>query len=110
MCIQLCKHIQGGLIIGGNCYMGSSLTGNLNLTTGLFEITNNHLRLNAVCSVSGGIIRSGGTFWASIDGNFQPSDGLVELTGTGASGQYISVHATNYFHDLTINRTNSIFI
>jgi hypothetical protein len=77
---------------------------------GLFEISNNHLRLNALCNVSGGTIRSGGTFWASIDGNFQPTGGVVELIGTGASGQYISVHANNYFHDLTINRTNMISI
>lgn len=87
-----------------------SVAGIFNLNDGLFEITNNHISMTAASNINGGTIRCGGSFIAIFDGTFQPTGGLVEFIGSGSTGQYISLHANNYFHDLTINRTNLIQI
>ncbi len=104
-------------ILGGGIFVCDEPTtslvevlGAFNMDAGTFEITDNHLKLNAVCSVNGGSIRSGGTFWATIDGNFQPTGGNVTLIGNGSTGQYIQVHPNNYFNDLIIDRSNVIQI
>ncbi|MEZ5195343.1 MAG: hypothetical protein R2764_02760 [Bacteroidales bacterium] len=46
---------------------------------GLFEITNNHISMLATTNVNGGIIRCGGSWLNSTDGNFQPTGGLQSL-------------------------------
>ncbi|MCF8367854.1 MAG: glycoside hydrolase [Bacteroidales bacterium] len=104
-------------ILGGGSYICdaptttiSTIYGLLELNDGLFEITNNHLKILGSTSINGGIIRSGGSFIATASGNFQPTAGSVELIGTGGTGQYIQMDAANYFYDLLIDRTNMIQI
>ncbi|MCD4731077.1 MAG: hypothetical protein K8R74_10775, partial [Bacteroidales bacterium] len=88
----------------------SYVAGTFNLDAGLFEISNNHISMSASTAINGGTIRTGGSFIANVDGNFQPSGGIVEFIGNGATGQYILLHANNYFYDVIINRTNTIMI
>jgi hypothetical protein len=84
--------------------------GTLTFNNGLFECTNNGFVLNNTANnISGGTIRAGGSFIASIAGVFHPTGGEVELTGSG-TGNYIQVTNGNYFNDLTINRTGTIQI
>jgi len=82
------------------------LNGNLTLINGLFEITNNSVRFNetATTSVSGGVIRSGGAFYATNPGVFQPSGGVVEIIGSHPDA-LVYCYNGNYFHNLLVNRT-----
>ncbi|MCD4730273.1 MAG: hypothetical protein K8R74_06725 [Bacteroidales bacterium] len=89
-----------------NCF----LFGTFNMDNGLFEITNNPLRIEGPSSINGGIIRVGSGFLAPIAGCFQPTGGSVELIGTGSINQFIKVDEANYFYDLVIDRTNTLDI
>ncbi|MCB0821917.1 MAG: exo-alpha-sialidase [Bacteroidales bacterium] len=104
-------------ILGGGTFMCDqpktsyvSMQGNLNLDNGIFEISDNHLNLPAVCTITGGTIRIGGSLFGTISGNFQPTGGTVEFISTGATGEYILMHPNNYFYNLTINRTNTMLL
>ncbi|MCB2219005.1 MAG: hypothetical protein KQI35_01330 [Bacteroidetes bacterium] len=86
--------------------------GTLNLTDGLFEISHNSFNLAPIAStnISGGTIRIGGSFQASLADNFQPTGGIVELVGDGPSDQMIVMKSSNHFHDLVINRINPVLL
>jgi hypothetical protein len=86
--------------------------GTLNLTDGLFEISHNSFNLAPIAStnISGGTIRIGGSFQASLADNFQPTGGIVELVGDGPSDQMIVMKSPNHFHDLVINRINPVLL
>ncbi|MCD4795912.1 MAG: hypothetical protein K8R49_01895, partial [Candidatus Cloacimonetes bacterium] len=80
-----------------------NIYGDLNLSAGLFEITNNSLQfVSGIHSVTGGTIRVGEIFYALNAGMFQPSNGEVEMSA-GYSGGIIVCRNGNYFHDLIIN-------
>ena len=103
--------ISGGSFVNDNAYYTSKawqdLNGTLNLSSGLFEIMHNSIWLGAdfVDNISGGIIRTGMTFRAQTAGTFEPSGGVVELTGSGTTGPSIHCQAGNYFNDLEIKST-----
>jgi len=105
--------IDGGSFISDAAYAKDrawqNLWGTMNLTDGLFEITNNHISIQSsfVDAITGGIIRCGGTFRATNAGTFEPSGGIVELTSND-TGYYISCTNGNYFNNLQINGTQSI--
>jgi hypothetical protein len=82
------------------------LNGNLTMNNGLFEITNNSVNFGstATTSVSGGIIRTGGAFYATHAGVFQPSGGVVEIIGSHPDA-LVYCYNGNYFHNLLVNRT-----
>jgi len=84
--------------------------GTLNLSSGLFEITNNSIYLQPGFNdnITGGTIRCGYTFWASDPGIFEPSNNTVELTGDGIP--YIQCDDGNFFNNLIINRTTDIVL
>ncbi len=103
-------HIQGGSFVADHPEPvppnWTNMNGVLNISEGLFELTNNHPRFNAsaITNISGGIIRTGGSFEAAFPGGFQPTGGMVELAGNG-SGVFEFLCANgNHFHDLMINR------
>jgi len=83
--------------------------GTLNMIDGLFEVTHNSIwfKSSSVNNISGGIIRTGGGFSVTGVGIFQPSGGIVELTGGNYIGNRISLYADNYFNNLLINRSYS---
>ena len=87
------------------------LYGTMNLSDGLFEITNNHISVknSFVDNITGGIIRCGGTFNATTAGTFEPSGGTVELT-SHSSGYYIQCTNGNYFYNLEVDVSPSIFL
>jgi len=82
------------------------LYGNLSLTTGLFEITNNsiHFEAGATTTISGGTIRTGGAFNAIDPGVFQPTGGVTEIIGDNTDVN-IYCYGGNYFYDLEILRS-----
>ena len=103
-------HIQGGSFVADHPEPvppnWTNMNGVLNISEGLFELTNNHPRFNpsAITDISGGIIRTGGSFEAAFPGGFQPTGGMVELAGNG-SGVFEFLCANgNHFHNLMINR------
>jgi hypothetical protein len=81
------------------------LNGNLTMPSGLFELTHNSIRFGttATTSVSGGILRTGGAFYAAEPGTFQPTGGVVELVGADLD-ELIYVGNGNYCHDFLVNR------
>jgi hypothetical protein len=81
------------------------INGTLNLTSGLFEITNNSPSFGTTAStnISGGIIRSGVGFNSSSTvGVFDPTGGVVEFTGVIPDGN-IFCFPGNWFYNLRIN-------
>ncbi|MCD4697131.1 MAG: glycoside hydrolase, partial [Bacteroidales bacterium] len=88
-----------------------NLYGTINLSNGLFEISHNSMRFGStsVNNISGGIMRTGFTFSALYAGTFQPTGGIVEFTGTGWDPR-IEMEASNYFNDILINRSESIYL
>jgi hypothetical protein len=86
-----------------------NLYGTINMSGGLFEITNNSIRFSStsVNNISGGTMRCGFAFYAVAANVFQPTGGVVELIGSN-SAPYIECDNGNYFYDLTINRGNPI--
>jgi hypothetical protein len=101
--------ISGGSVIsGGPEHLDwESYMGNLTLSSGLFEVTNNSILFNqySTTNVSGGVIRCGGAFHASFGdapGIFAPTGGVVEFIST--SGFYfIYCPVGNNFYDLRLN-------
>ncbi len=114
--------INGGSVIADQSFAKGSgpgdetkawqnLDGTINLSDGLFEISNNSMRFSStsVNNVSGGIIRCGYTFYVINAGVFQPTGGVVEFVGSTAS-PYINCSAGNYFNDLTIDRGAILYL
>ncbi len=98
--------INGGSFINDRPFSNNwtFINGQINMTAGLFELTNNHpyFTATAFADISGGILRTGGSFFA-VSGVFQPSGGVVEIT-ENAPGNSIFCHEGSYFHDLRIDR------
>ncbi|MBC8383974.1 MAG: hypothetical protein H8E57_00480, partial [Candidatus Cloacimonetes bacterium] len=103
--------INGGTFIWDAPYSRTRniLGGNLNLSWGLFEITNNPLILGSTfnSNISGGTIRVGYWFYAYSSSTFQPSGGILEMSD-GHAGGNITCYGGNYFHDLVINDSATI--
>ncbi|MFU8844883.1 MAG: hypothetical protein ACNA7V_13850, partial [Bacteroidales bacterium] len=90
--------------IGGSGW--TVYSGALNMSSGLFELTNNlpFFGSTASINVSGGILRTGGGIGAASSGIFQPTGGTVELCAGTEPYTAISCSPPNHFHDLLINR------
>ncbi len=81
------------------------LYGNLTMSSGTFEITENHFNFNAsaVENITGGTIRVGGSVIAPA-ANFTPAGGTLELIDWPGSGHpYIELHPDNYLNNLVVN-------
>ena len=106
--------IDGGSFIVDAPYAKSkawqSMYGILNLSSGLFEITNNSILMESgfTDNISGGTIRCGFSFSAPYPGVFEPSGNILELTGIG--NPYILCDDGNYFNNLIINRSAHIVL
>ena len=104
--------IDGGSFISDAPYSRDrawqNIYGELNLSDGLFEITNNSLQfVSGTHNVTGGTIRVGEIFYALNPGVFQPSNGEVEMS-VGHSGGSIVCSNGNYFYNLIINDDTSL--
>jgi len=100
----------GSLVVDSPTHPGKGweyYMGNLTLSSGIFEVTNNSILFNqySTTNVSGGTIRCGGAFHASFGdtpGIFTPTGGVVEFIGTPGS-YYIYCPVGNNFYDLRLN-------
>jgi len=74
---------------------------------GLFEFTNRSIYISSTCSesINGGIIRTGGNFYANTANTFQANGGTVEFIGNREIQIDCSKDNGNYFHNLTINKS-----
>jgi len=83
------------------------LYGEMNLSDGLFEITNNHIAIESSFgdNISGGIIRTGGTLMADELNTFQPTGGTLEFTAL-TTGKYVHCSDGNYLHKMLVNGSN----
>ncbi|MCD4731087.1 MAG: hypothetical protein K8R74_10825 [Bacteroidales bacterium] len=100
-------NIDGGTVIDDAPHgtdIWHYINGSLNITSGLFEISNNSINFGAssVNTISGGIIRAG-AFSANYAGTFLPTGGTVETIGA-ASENVMYCSNGNFFYDLIINR------
>lgn len=88
----------------------TSIAGTLNMNSGLFELTNNHPQFTGTAStnITGGTIRTGGAFRSVVSNVFQPTGGVVEITGNNFNGA-IYCYNGNHFYNLYINRGSSGF-
>ena len=105
-------YINGGTFIADSPNHGKGwepLNGNLTMPAGLFEITNNSIMFGstATTAVSGGILRTGEAFYAVDPGVFQPTGGVVEVTGT-VNWVYLYCGNGNYFYNLLINKPSGL--
>jgi len=96
--------IDSGTFISdaANSRSWQEIFGTFNLSSGLFEITNNSLLISSTCidNITGGTIRVGGSFNAISPGTFQPSGGsFIRINADFGS---LSCTNGNYFHDLII--------
>ncbi|MCD4820385.1 MAG: S8 family serine peptidase [Candidatus Cloacimonetes bacterium] len=100
--------IDGGSFISDAPYTRDRawqyLRGELNLSDGIFEITDNSIQITStfVDHISGGIIRTGRTFYANELNTFQPSGGSLEFT-SNASLHYVNCANGNYLHNMLFN-------
>jgi hypothetical protein len=79
--------------------------GDFTMSSGIFEITQNHLNFNASATenITGGTIRVGGTFSAPAP-NFTPAGGTLELIDfMGGGYPYVQLNSSNYLYNLTIS-------
>ncbi len=103
----------GNLIIQGGSFTSllenvlslCSFRGRLELSSGTLDI---HSSVEFIagfdCQVSGGLISTGGTIWATSPLVFQPSGGTVLMNGpTGSGNYYIYCDNGNFFHNLNIH-------
>jgi|GEM_PF-1490364 len=108
-------NISGGTLIMDKAYYDLDawqyFYGTLNITDGLLEMTHNSFNFGSasVNNVSGGTLRCGFTFYAPTANNFQPTGGVVELTGSDAFC-YVYLGTGNYFNNLYVNRGSMIEI
>jgi len=107
----------GELTINGGNFVSNAPTGakgddylygTFNMSSGLFELTNNGIRFGSTCieNISGGTIRTGEGFCAQDAGVFEPAGGIVEFTGTVDLCD-IFCSGGNYFHDFIVNKDPS---
>ena len=106
-----CLSLEGGnMQVFTDPVNETSIYGELKMTDGLFECTNNGISLNNTSnSISGGAIRLGGSFKCNTPGVFLPTGGTVEMTGE-LPGSYIDFVPGNNFYNLTINNTSGYSI
>lgn len=78
-------NLSGGSLILDKVYTGAmvGLTGTLNITGGLLEVTNNGVLIGTAANfqMSGGILRLGWNFQATYANTFLPTGGTLEFTG-----------------------------
>ncbi|MBS3768253.1 MAG: hypothetical protein KGY75_09090 [Candidatus Cloacimonetes bacterium] len=88
----------------------NNIYGEINMSDGLFEITNNSLQFaSGGHSITGGTIRVGYVFYANNVDVFQPSGGVVEMSSAYAGGSIVCNNLNNnYFHDLVIDDDNPL--
>jgi len=86
----------------------SFLEGTLQLTSGSVEFPNKSIGLGSTFNdqISGGTLKFGRTFAATLAGVFQPTGGTVEFINA-SSGNYIQVTADNFLNDVIINKPGS---
>ena len=85
------------------------LFGDVQMTTGSVEFPDANISFAGTSTISGGTIRAGRTFHASLGGALQPSGGTLELIGA-AGGHYIQITNGNFVRNLNVNRSASIGI
>ncbi|MBN1339796.1 MAG: hypothetical protein JXA03_10765, partial [Bacteroidales bacterium] len=81
-----------------------SITGYVELNGGTFQVTYSGIQFGSSSNFvyNGGNMKVGWAFRALYAGTFQPLHGAVEFMGTGSPT--IEMEASNYFHDLLINK------
>lgn len=99
--------ISGGSLICDKDYtygLHFLLYGQLNLSDGLFEITNNSITIPETFNdnISGGTMRIGAEFYALRSDTFEPTAGELELTGQGPLTN-LEISYANHIYDLIIN-------
>ena len=102
---------SGGTFICNKPYYSAkawqNLSGKMVMSEGVFEITNNSIRISNsfIDSISGGEIRAGYSFEALSPGTFQPSGGTLIISGSDGpvAGPFINLHGDNFFHNLIID-------
>ena len=82
-----------------------------NFSDGLFEITNNSIRIHTsfVDNITGGIIRTGGTLSTVYSNTFKPSGGTLEFTSDNY-GSYIDCSNGNYVYNVVRNSSNTFLL
>jgi hypothetical protein len=83
------------------------LLGDIQMTTGSLEFPGANISFAGTSSISGGTIIAGRSVRANPAGAFQPSGGILELTGP-SGGHYLQIVNGNYVHDLFVNRSAPI--
>ncbi len=89
----------------------TSIFGELEMTDGVFECTNNGISIYDITNISGGIIRTGKSFQVhSYAGLFQPTGGTVEtnIQWIVCDHGLIDLYEGNEFYDLTINNLSGL--
>ncbi|MBE0641386.1 MAG: hypothetical protein IH599_05075, partial [Bacteroidales bacterium] len=109
--------LHGGEFINDQAYSASKawryLRGKMVMDDGLFELTGNSIWIGSTFtdSISGGTLRNGYSFSAITANTFEPSGGVFELSsGTYSTSRRIEINASNYFHDLIFDNTQSTIL
>jgi hypothetical protein len=105
-------NIWNGEFIADHPHIGGwqAISGAFNMTSGLFELTNNSPNFGTIpVSVSGGTIRTGRAFAAYSPNTFQPTGGVVELVNTSTTWYALGCYNGNYFHNLLIDAGGAVF-
>jgi len=109
----------GSMIIDGGTFIADSpshakgweyFRGDLHISDGLFEITHNSINFASTARswISGGIVRTGGAFYATTTLAFEPTGGTVEIIGNTSDGAIYCSNG-NYFYNLLINKNPALW-
>jgi hypothetical protein len=100
--------LDGGTCLFDRAYTGSymSIGGQLDIADGLFEVEHDGILfgVDSYSTMSGGLIKVGGTFRAISNNGFLPAGGTVEMAGSGSPT--IQCTSGNYFYNLVINKAS----
>ncbi len=101
---------SGGTFTNDYSLSNLTLSGTFQVSSGLVEFPYRNVFLSGTFNdqITGGTMKFGKTFTATLPGVFQPTGGTVEFINASA-GNYVQVTSDNFLNDVIVNKPGSSY-